>query len=214
MIFRWREPEHDTNADDDVLTEIERVHNLSQAELKNQAIILKDVTKYHSNVLALKRITLGVRKGECFGLVGANGAGKSSLIRLITRESLLCYGTIHVNPNKAKKKNNKNKRCIGYCPQYGGLLDNLTAKENLVIYGLIRGVQETIIINVTEEIARQFDYVQFMDRQLKYLSNGIRRKIAISMAFIGDPEIILLDEPTTGKVKYILVFFKNTNHYL
>src|SRR5699024_8915785 len=89
-------------------------------------------------------------------------------------------------------------RLLGYCPQYDALLEELTPRETLRIFALIRGVPWNKCKDLIENLAKEFDFFQYLDRKVRELSGGNKRKLSISLALIGEPKILCLDEPTTG----------------
>lgn len=91
-------------------------------------------------------------------------------------------------------------RFIGYCPQFDALLDNMTARETLKIFCLIRGVPRDECNYTAERLAKDFDFTEHLDKEVAQLSGGNKRKLSTSIALIGDAPIIFLDEPTTGKI--------------
>lgn len=97
--------------------------------------------------------------------------------------------------------NNEIKRVhtyIGYCPQFDALLENLTPRETLIIFALIRGIPFNNCMYISEKLAQDLDFYKHIDKQIHQLSGGNKRKLSTAIALIGDPPMIFLDEPTTG----------------
>lgn len=93
------------------------------------------------------------------------------------------------------------QRIIGYCPQFDALLDDMTARETVVMYALLRGVAYSDTNTLAEYLSREFDFHKHLDKKVKELSGGNKRKLSTSIALIGDPPVLYLDEPTTGRCK-------------
>jgi ABC-type polysaccharide/polyol phosphate transport system ATPase subunit len=121
-------------SDYDVTAERNLISSLSPAqEYRNYNLIVKNLTKHYGKVLAVNQINFALRPGECLGLLGANGAGKTSIIKMLTGETEISAGNVYFGSlNKVHKK-------IGYCPQFDALFENLTGWEILKFYSLCRG---------------------------------------------------------------------------
>ncbi|KAK9875049.1 hypothetical protein WA026_005851 [Henosepilachna vigintioctopunctata] len=199
-IFRKKkhfQPQEDM--DEDVRKEYDFVHSTSLNQLKSQNIlVLKDLVKKYKKVTAVNGLNLTVKKFECFGLLGVNGAGKTSTFKMMTAEEIASFGDGWINSYSILDQNRTVHKSIGYCPQFDALLDNLTARETLVIFSLIRGVPKDECAYTAEKLARDFNFTQYLDKRVKEFSGGNRRKLSTSIALIGDAPVILLDEPTTG----------------
>lgn len=89
-------------------------------------------------------------------------------------------------------------KIIGYCPQFDALLENLTGRETIIIYCLLRGLKYSESKQIAENLALAFDFQRHIDKKIYAYSGGNRRKLSTALALVGDPDIIYLDEPTTG----------------
>lgn len=135
---------------------------------------------------------------ECFGLLGVNGAGKTSTFKMMTGDERITFGSAYVKGlNLASKMNDVYKE-IGYCPQFGALLENLTGRETLKIFCLLRGIQKKSINHISEELAKCFGFMKHIDKEIKEYSGGNKRKLSTAISVIGSPSVLYLDEPTTG----------------
>lgn len=160
------------------------------------AIIAKNVNKNFAEIKALVDINLEVKKGELFGLIGPDGAGKSTLIRILNSLMLADSGTIRVmgdDPNK-DYKSLRNK--IGYMPGKFSLYQDLTVEENINFFATIFGTSIEENYHLVKDIYSQIE--PFKKRLAGKLSGGMKQKLALSCALIHKPEILFLDEPTTG----------------
>lgn len=185
--------------DDDVLNEKLLIRNTSEYDLhKNYTLVLRDVTKYYKNFLAVNSMCLGVKNYECFGLLGVNGAGKTTTFKMMTGDEDITYGDAWVNGYSLRSNLKQVQRYIGYCPQFDALLDDLTARESLIMFSLLRGVHSQDIPHLVNKLSSDFDFKRHLDKQVKELSGGNKRKLSTAIALIGDPPVIYLDEPTTG----------------
>ncbi|MDX6597172.1 MAG: lipooligosaccharide transport system ATP-binding protein [Gaiellales bacterium] len=137
-------------------------------------------------------------RGEAFGFLGPNGAGKSSTMRMISATSPITGGTLRVLGMDPTRQGPQIRARIGVVPQDDCLDRELTVRENLFIYGRYFGLKRAVI---RERVAGLLDFAQLQDKadeQVEALSGGMRRRLTIARSLINEPEILLLDEPTTG----------------
>jgi len=161
-------------------------------------IKVNGLTKYYGNKPAAKDITFEVKKGEVFGLLGTNGAGKSTTIKMLcgllkpTRGSIL-IGDIDLNrmPLKAKSM-------MGYLPENPLIYDKLTGAETLELIGRLRKLSNDMIEQRVKYYAQTLDLGEQIYHEVGTYSKGMRQKLAIAMTLIHDPEMVLLDEPASG----------------
>lgn len=192
------------NEDSDVQAERYKIRNDPTSELNQRyTMYAKDLTKYYKNFLAVNGLCLGVKKYECFGLLGINGAGKTTTFKMLTGDVKISYGDAWVNGDSVKTATKNVQKHIGYCPQFDALLDDLTARETLRIFCLLRGIPHDYCNGIIQKLAGDFDYTRHLDKKVKELSGGNKRKLSASVALIADPPVIYLDEPTTGNISYL-----------
>lgn len=158
-------------------------------------IRLEGVSKKFGSLLAVDHISLEVHPGEIFGLVGPDGAGKTTTMRLITGIMEKSSGEILVLGQKTLEKV---KADIGYVPQKFSLYGDLTVMENIRVIGALYGAQRTEIAQRGEEILRFTKLLAFKDRLADHLSGGMKQKLALAAGLMHRPKIFFLDEPTTG----------------
>ncbi|XP_045462666.1 phospholipid-transporting ATPase ABCA1-like [Harmonia axyridis] len=188
-----------TTIDEDVKNENIKVHETPLQELLfNNALVLKNLIKKYKSFTAVNGLNLTVKRSECFGLLGVNGAGKTTTFKMMTGDEAISGGDGWVDQYSIKNQMKDVQRRIGYCPQFDALIDNLTPRETLKIFGLIRGVPRGDCDHMAERLARELDFGQHLDKEVRQLSGGNRRKLSTAIALIGDAPIIFLDEPTTG----------------
>ena len=157
---------------------------------------IKDVSKSYGNIQALSKVSFSVEEGEMFGLIGPDGAGKSTLYRLLATLLVPDSGSLTVMGHDTVKDFRLLRRLIGYMPERFSLYPDLSISENLNFFASLFGV--TIKDNY-QLIAPIFSQLaKFPDRPAGKLSGGMKQKLALSCALIHRPPILLLDEPTTG----------------
>jgi ABC-2 type transport system ATP-binding protein len=164
-------------------------------ETRNLSKIYRDFWG-RQKVKALKPLDLEVRRGEIFGLLGPNGSGKSTTIKLILGLLFPTTGDALVFGKKASDVT-KNER-IGYLPEESYLYKFLNAEETLDFYGRLFNMSAATRKERVAELIRMMDLERAKHRQLKEYSKGMTRRIGLAQALINDPELIVLDEPTTG----------------
>ncbi|GJQ65474.1 hypothetical protein Trydic_g7579 [Trypoxylus dichotomus] len=190
-------PQEDGTEDVDVLEEKRLIHS-DQIEPTVYPVRLKDLTKYYNRNLIVNQLCLRLKQGECFGLLGVNGAGKTTTFKMMTGEIRMSYGNGWICGWDLKSNVKNAHRCIGYCPQFDALLDNLTVKETLIMYCLIRGIPPHNCESTVYNLAKDFVFNKHMRKKICHLSGGNKRKVSTAIALIGEPLVIFLDEPSTG----------------
>jgi len=166
-------------------------------DLNNQlAIKIIDVKKQYGDVQALKGISFDVKKGEMFGLVGPDGAGKTTTIRLLCGLLTPSAGSVEIFGMDLVKQKSQVQKNIGYLSQKFSLYGDLTIDENIEFFATIHGVK-----NYHERRNELLEYTrltEFRKRLAENLSGGMKQKLALACTLIHKPKIIFLDEPTTG----------------
>lgn len=147
---------------------------------------------------AVKSLTFGIHAGECFGLLGVNGAGKTTTFEMLTGEKTLSTGSVTVKGMDIATHIKDIRKHIGYCPQYDGLVGTLTGREALAMFARLRGVPEPKIADLVTGAIGALALTQFADQACGTYSGGNKRKLSTAIAIIGAPDIIFLDEPTSG----------------
>ena len=156
------------------------------------------LTKNYGTFTAATDVTFEVQRGEIFGLLGSNGAGKTTVLKIFATLLRPDRGSALIDGVDVVKEPLKARALFGYLPELPALYDHLTGGEFLTLIGTLRGMEEDEIRQKTTEIAKVFQ----MDRELKVeagtLSKGMRQKLAVSSALFHNPPVLILDEPTTG----------------
>lgn len=162
----------------------------------NATIKAEGICKYYKKVTALKDISLTIDNGEIFGLIGPDGAGKTTLFRILTTLSLADSGTAEVCGLDVVKDYVKIRSEVGYMPGHFALYQDLSVEENLQFYASIFGTDVKSNYGNIKEIYRQLE--PFKTRRAGALSGGMKQKLALCCALVHRPKVLFLDEPTTG----------------
>lgn len=190
------EPNNEKVEDIDVSRERERIEN---NEANYDVLVAKNLTKRYrkatgSRVCAVNNVCFSIPYGHCFGLLGINGAGKTTTFKMITDELQPTFGTRRFSDMKLKEFLHDN--IVGYCPQFDAVDEFLTGKEALFIYSKLIGLNE-INSAIISSIIR-FKLQSFIDKPIIKYSGGMKRTLSVAVAMLGDPQLVLLDEPTNG----------------
>lgn len=161
-------------------------------------ICARDVKKSFGSFQALQGINLQVRTGECVGLLGPNGAGKSTFINLIYGASLRTSGSLEVFGLDPTISSSRIKRKLGVVPQENALDDALTVVENMRLFARFVGLGKRDAAARIDELLAYMSLDHKKDSLIKSLSGGMKRRLAFVRALLADPELLILDEPTTG----------------
>ena len=162
------------------------------------AIDARDLTRRFGGFTAVDRITFDVRVGEVFGFLGANGAGKTTAIRMLTGLLAPTSGVARVAGRDIATESEAIKQRIGYMSQRFSLYEDMTPAENIRLYGGIYGLSRAEIRERTSEMLERLDLTSVGRTLVRALPLGWRQKLAFSVALVHRPSIVFLDEPTSG----------------
>jgi ATP-binding cassette subfamily A (ABC1) protein 3 len=172
---------------------------LARLETENKCIKTKNLKKrFGSNFFAVKGIDLTMYSGEIYCLLGHNGAGKTTTFSMLTGMTRPTAGSITALGLEIPRDMGELRRSMGVCPQHSALWDELTVMEHLKIFAGIRGLKVDAIQHTLEGLIHEVGLVGRSDFQAKALSGGMKRKLSVGIAFVGDPKLVFLDEPTSG----------------
>ncbi len=160
------------------------------------AIEIQNITKHYGTLPALKGVDLSIGDGELFGLIGPDGAGKTTLFRILTTLLLPDEGRAGVKGHDSVKDTKHIRSSVGYMPGRFSLYTDLTVEENLQFFATVFGTTIAENYDLIKDIYSQIE--PFKDRMAGALSGGMKQKLALSCALIHRPEVLFLDEPTTG----------------
>lgn len=167
-------------------------------EPMDKVIICNELTKKFGDFIAVNAISFDVRKGEIFGFLGANGAGKTTAIKMLSGLLLPSSGKATVAGFDVNKESEQIKKNIGYMSQHFSLYQDMTIRENIRFYGGIYGLSKNEIKEKGNLLIQKLGLEQFENRYVKELPLGWKQKLAFSIAIIHNPSIVFLDEPTSG----------------
>mgnify|MGYP000241325636 CR=1 FL=1 len=162
------------------------------------SISVENLTKKFNDFVAVDKITFNVQKGEIFGFLGANGAGKTTAMRMLIGVLEPTSGKGEVASYDIFKNSRKLKKHIGYMSQKFSLYDDLTAKENMRFFGGIYGLTNKEIKNRTKELLNHFGMEHLEKERVSSLPLGWKQKLAFCTALMHKPDVVFLDEPTSG----------------
>ena len=163
-----------------------------------QAIKTVALVKRYKNLTAVDGLNLDIQNGELFSLLGVNGAGKTTAIKMLSCLTMPTAGDAEVGGYSVTTEPDQVKRLIGVSPQETAVAPNLSVKENLELICGTHGFSREKTIARIEKLSRQFDLDSVLQRKAGKLSGGWQRRVSIAMALISEPQILFLDEPTLG----------------
>lgn len=168
------------------------------APIGETALDVRALRKEFKGAVAVDGVTMTVPKGEVFGLVGPDGAGKSTLIRMMATVLSPTDGDAFVFGHSVRTEAAKVKPRIGYMSQAFSLYRDLTVRENLEFFAELRGVPRKEMASRSAKLLEFSGLTEFAKRQAQYLSGGMKQKLALAATLISEPDLLFLDEPTTG----------------
>lgn len=163
---------------------------------KKLAIEAQGIDKRYGHIQALKSVDVAVEEGQIFGLIGANGAGKSTFIKLLVGAAKADGGSLQVLGLQPRKEKRALREQIGYMPQSPALYEDLTAAENLRFFGRAHRLKQ-----LNEKVEQTLDLVQLSlraDDPVSTLSGGMKQRVSLACALVHQPRLLMLDEPTAG----------------
>ena len=165
---------------------------------QESTLVARGLRKSYANFEAVKGVDFEVYRGECFGFLGPNGAGKTTTMKMIYGAAVPTGGELRVAGLDVRRHEREVKRRIGVVPQENNLDEDLKVKENLLVYGRYFDLPRKLVRQRAEEL---LEFVQLSERvgaKVEHLSGGMKRRLLIARALINDPDLVVLDEPTTG----------------
>jgi lipooligosaccharide transport system ATP-binding protein len=165
---------------------------------REPTLVARNLKKSYNGFEAVKGVNFEVHPGQCFGFLGPNGAGKTTTMKMIYGAVISTSGELDVAGLDVRKYEREIKRRIGVVPQENNLDDELKVMENLLVYGRYYDLPRKLALQRAAEL---LDFVQLTEKaesRVEQLSGGMKRRLLIARALINDPEIVVLDEPTTG----------------
>lgn len=169
------------NMDDDVKAEVDRIKHLNHSQFLDGNLVLNGLTKLYKNNLAVNQLYLGVDNGECFGLLGINGAGKTSTFKMMTGDEVISDGDVWIRGKSVRNKMVQAQKTVGYCPQFDALIFDIEGRELLKIFSLIRGIPRDEIDEIVIKLATELGFHMHLDKKIKAYSGGNKRKISTAL---------------------------------
>ncbi len=166
---------------------------------------VENIVKYYGKNCAVNGLSFEVKDGEIFGLLGENGAGKTTTFRIILGLLDADSGVVRLN---GKKIDYSLTDKIGYLTEERSLLTKMTVKEQLIYYGVLKGLSEKEVLDKIDSLLTEFEILDYKNRKIKELSKGNQQKVQFIAAIINDPILLILDEPFTGLDPINVAMFK------
>uniref|UniRef100_A0A8D3CCQ9 Cholesterol transporter ABCA5 n=1 Tax=Scophthalmus maximus TaxID=52904 RepID=A0A8D3CCQ9_SCOMX len=207
-----KNPDEGLNEDEDVRMEKARVKealNCQSCEEK-PAVVVSNLRKQYkgrregfslnkSRRVATKNVSFCVRKGEVLGLLGPNGAGKSTIMHMLSGDTDPTAGQVLMGDYSTEFRPVDNPlEHVGYCPQVNPLWPRVTLQEHLEIYAAVKGLRGQDVPGIIKRVVNALELKEHVNKQAKNLSAGLKRKLCFALSMIGNPQIVLLDEPSSG----------------
>ncbi|MDD2578853.1 MAG: ATP-binding cassette domain-containing protein [Clostridia bacterium] len=161
-------------------------------------IEIRDLVKYYGDICAVDHVSFSVEEGEILGFLGPNGAGKTTTMNILTGYLSATSGTVLVNGHDILENPHEAKKCIGYLPEHPPLYLDMTVTEFLQFVAELKGVPKELRIRQMAEIMKLVRITDVAGRLIKNLSKGYRQRVGIAQALVGNPQVLVLDEPTVG----------------
>jgi lipooligosaccharide transport system ATP-binding protein len=166
--------------------------------VSEKLIVARGLTKTYGDFIAVDGIDFDVAKGESFGFLGPNGAGKSTTMRIIGATSVRTSGTLTILGKDPEVNGPQIRAHLGVVPQQDNLDVELTVSENIFIYGRYFGLSSSFINKKIPELLEFAQLEEKKDTKVQALSGGMKRRLTIARSLVSEPDILMLDEPTTG----------------
>ena len=191
-------------SDADVQAEALRVLSspLPTGQPDDDVLVVRQLRKVYGRgakaKVAVQGLTLGLKRGSCFGFLGINGAGKTTTLNILTGAQLPSSGEAWLGGKNILSQQDEVRRLIGYCPQHDALLEKLSVREHLVLFGRIKGVAGAELEEFVRTMVSSLDLAAHEHKLASTLSGGNKRKLSVGIALMGSPQLVFLDEPSTG----------------
>ena len=164
----------------------------------NNAIYAEGLSKNYGNLSAVNNVDLEVPAGICFGLLGPNGAGKTTMIQMLQTSSPITTGKLKVLGSDVVEESRSIRARIGVIPQEDNLDPDFTAEYNLIVYARYFGIEAKEAKIKASKLLSKVGRTEKADERISNLSGGMKRRLIVARGMINDPELLILDEPTTG----------------
>ncbi|KAL0841224.1 hypothetical protein ABMA28_014958 [Loxostege sticticalis] len=199
-IFRREKkpPPVDENLlDEDVIDESRHVEHIGD-DVSQHSLVARGLSKYYGKHLAVNQVSFSVSDSECFGLLGVNGAGKTTTFKMLMGDETVSSGDAFVSGHSVRRNITNVYENIGYCPQFDAVFGELTGRETLRLFSLLRGLNPRHTRARTEALAHALGFTKHLDKRVNQYSGGNKRKLSTAVALLGRTRLVFVDEPTTG----------------
>ena len=193
-LIEEKNPESIEDKNSDIIEPDVKIENLTKVYNTKSLLSCSKSSKKQ----AIKGISFTMKPGTIFGLLGTNGAGKTSTFKILTGDIFPTSGNAYIKSKKMPHNILQIRKYLGYCPQFDTILDNLTAKEHLSLYANIKGIQKKYHNDLITEMLTRMNLQKYANIKSKEFSGGNKRKLSVAISLLGGPSIILLDEPSAG----------------
>ncbi|KAJ4809127.1 ABC transporter A family protein [Rhynchospora pubera] len=188
----------------DIAAERNLVEQLVQHPDSRYTVVCDSIVKVlkgrdgNPDKIAVKGLSLALPRGQCFGMLGPTGAGKTTLLNMLTGFSSPTSGTAYIGGLDIRTDMNLIYYSMGVCPQHDLLWETLTAREHLSFYGKLKNLKDEELNQAIEESLKSVNLLSVIDKQAGQYSGGMKRRLSVAISLIGDPQVVYLDEPSTG----------------
>lgn len=158
---------------------------------------LKNISKKYGDKIALDNVSMSLSQGV-YGLLGPNGAGKSTLMNIITKNLKKDYGEVYWEEKSIKELKKNYRKILGYAPQQQGLYESFTGRRFLCYMGTLKEISKKELSGEVERAAGYVNLLQVIDRPIGTYSGGMKQRLLIAQSIMGNPKLIIMDEPTAG----------------
>lgn len=176
----------------------ERQPGIQPGDTVRFALSCREVQKHYGRVEAVRGVSFDLRHGECFGLLGPNGAGKSTLIQMIYGATSRSGGTMQVLGHDPMTDSRRIKQRLGVVPQDNALDEDMGVRANMMMYARCMGVPSSERATRVDNLLSSMSLAHRANARIRELSGGMQRRLVFVRALLGQPELLILDEPTTG----------------
>ncbi|MCR5799571.1 MAG: ABC transporter ATP-binding protein [Lachnospiraceae bacterium] len=161
-------------------------------------ITVNGISKKYGDHYAVKNLSFEIEKGKVYGFLGPNGAGKTTTMNIMTGYIAASDGSVTVNGHDIVKEAEEAKKCMGYLPELPPLYQDMTVKEYLKFVAELKNVKKTERNKQIDDVMKKTFIIDMQNRLIKNLSKGYKQRVGLAQAMLGNPEVIILDEPTVG----------------
>ncbi|XP_064594630.1 uncharacterized protein LOC135461452 [Liolophura sinensis] len=198
-LFRNKRQKVNMLEEYDVKAERERV---GKSRPSDHAVMASNLSKLYlrglKKIIAVDNVSFAVQSGECFGLLGVNGAGKTTVFKMLIGDTDLSGGDAYLNGKSVQSLSGQQRQAMGYCPQSDALDDFVSGRELLYCHARLKGTTSYDAKQMISALSNSLYMASFLDQATKTYSGGMKRKLSLAIAVIGRPDVIYLDEPTAG----------------